>query len=159
MDCSSNPNCQSWVFNTIDSSCVLKSSFRSGFYSVKGYTSGFAKPKCKFKYRIFFLFFFFANTFIRLLQTTRTSKLVAHSEWWISIWSQFSTTFQPITRRLWFETKWSSWSSASCTWNGKSIYCRICKTSSCTTCRWTSQAPTIRAWTRRRNRFWPSPIW
>jgi hypothetical protein len=35
------------VFNTIDLSCALKSSFRSGFYSVKGYTSGFAKPKCK----------------------------------------------------------------------------------------------------------------
>lgn len=45
--CGSNPDCKSWVFISSNESCVLKSSFRSGYIYVPGIVSGFSKQPCK----------------------------------------------------------------------------------------------------------------
>jgi hypothetical protein len=45
--CSNHASCQSWVFNRINQTCILKTSFRNGYYAISGFTSGFSRPKCK----------------------------------------------------------------------------------------------------------------
>lgn len=48
--CSNHASCQSWVFNRINQTCILKTSFRNGYYAISGFTSGFSRPKCKILY-------------------------------------------------------------------------------------------------------------
>ena len=46
--CSIHNQCQAWVFNLLNNTCILKSSLRNGYFTLSGYSSGFVIPKCKY---------------------------------------------------------------------------------------------------------------
>ena len=59
--CSNHASCQSWVFNRINQTCILKTSFRNGYYAISGFTSGFSRPKCKILTFKIVMEYFFEN--------------------------------------------------------------------------------------------------